>query len=93
MSPQSKVLMLDLDMFVDGDTMSKIIALPTTVRSGPDKETKEGGEEEDQFRIAHKFNRIFESGRKQEHAAITLINAETYWQVGGCDEDFVGNYG
>ena len=93
-SPRSKVLMLDLDMFVDGDTMSKIIALPTTVRSGPEQETKEGGEEEeDKFRIAHKFNRIFESGRKQEHAAITLINADTYWRIGGCDEDFVGNYG
>ena len=90
MSPQSKVLMLDLDMFVDGDTMSKIFALPTTVRSGPEQETKE---EEDKFRIAHKFNRIFESGRKQEHAAITLINADTYWRIGGCDEDFVGNYG
>ena len=22
-----------------------------------------------------------------------MINAETYWFVGGCDEDFVGNYG
>mmetsp|Transcript_5293 Transcript_5293/g.7453 ORF Transcript_5293/g.7453 Transcript_5293/m.7453 type:complete len:462 (+) Transcript_5293:180-1565(+) len=32
-------------------------------------------------------------GLQRPHPAVTLIPKSTYWHVGGCDEDFVGNYG
>jgi hypothetical protein len=29
----------------------------------------------------------------QVHPKITLVNRRKYWDIGGCDEDFVGVYG
>lgn len=44
--------------------------------------------------IIYRFNRVCMSTRKiKEHPAIMLLNKETYWNIGGCDEDFVGSYG
>ena len=47
---------------------------------------------------AFKFNRKVinnESHKKNNkiHPAICLIEKDIYWKIGGCDEDFVGNYG
>ena len=48
--------------------------------------------------IAFKFNRIVPENKNhiknnKPHPAVCLIRKEDYWNIGGCDEDFVGNYG
>ena len=45
-----------------------------------------------------KFNRIVVDNpshvkHMQPHPAVCLIRLHDYWVIGGCDEDFVGNYG
>ena len=40
------------------------------------------------------FPRKFPNGRQHRvHPATMLTSRSSYWRVGGCDEDFVGNYG
>jgi hypothetical protein len=42
-----------------------------------------------------KFNRRIKNHEKnnQIHPAVCLLRKDDYWNVGGCDEDLVGNYG
>lgn len=45
-----------------------------------------------------KFNRKVLNNNKhpknnKTHPAVCLIRLDDYWKIGGCDEDFVGNYG
>jgi hypothetical protein len=40
-----------------------------------------------------KFNRIRPDNTFKIHPGVCFISTNTYWHVGGCDEDFVGNYG
>ena len=42
---------------------------------------------------AYKFNRIKITGKLKVHPKITLVNRRKYWEIGGCDEDFVRVYG
>ena len=39
------------------------------------------------------FRRERPDGTSKPHPAAMLITKAAYWQVGGCDEDFVGHYG
>ena len=42
------------------------------------------------------FQRIGKKGnleKKSPHPAVMLSTIDSYWTAGGCDEDFVGNYG
>ena len=42
------------------------------------------------------FRRIYsnETGvARRPHPAVMLLSKQAYWMSGGCDEDFVGNYG
>ncbi|VEU34093.1 unnamed protein product [Pseudo-nitzschia multistriata] len=42
------------------------------------------------------FQRIGRKGKlknKYPHPAVMLTTTDSYWAAGGCDEDFVGNYG
>jgi hypothetical protein len=42
------------------------------------------------------FQRIGKKGnlkKKSPHPAVMLSTTDSYWTAGGCDEDFVGNYG
>ena len=45
-----------------------------------------------------KFNRhvpdnVYHIKHNQPHPAVCLIRKEDYWNIGGCEEDLVGNYG
>jgi len=47
---------------------------------------------------AYTFNRIVIGNPKHKknntpHPAVCLIRVEDYWDIGGCEEDLVGNYG
>ena len=39
-----------------------------------------------------KYNPFYEKNNKI-HPAVCLLRVEDYWNVGGCEEDLVGNYG
>jgi hypothetical protein len=41
----------------------------------------------------YKFNRIKPDNTYKIHPAVCLLSTNIYWHIGGCDEDFVGNYG
>lgn len=46
--------------------------------------------------MMYQFPRVFAHNTSKKlgpHPAVTLISKTLYWQIGGCDEDFVGNYG
>ncbi|MFT5466749.1 MAG: hypothetical protein ACI8UO_001849 [Verrucomicrobiales bacterium] len=45
-------------------------------------------------RKIYKFKRIdHTTGETKIHPGTMLLTPDVYWEVGGCDEDFVGNYG
>lgn len=45
-------------------------------------------------RKIYKFQRFDpENGKTKIHPGTMLLTKTLYWEVGGCDEDFVGNYG
>ena len=77
--PTSRVLLLDLDVFVPLEAMKRAMTWSTSNST---------------HYIAHRFNRIRPDNiTKQKHPAICLISPQAYWSNGGCDEDFVGHYG
>jgi hypothetical protein len=77
----SKVLLLDLDMMVPVETMTEVLTSPSW-------STMNGTLE-----LAHRFNRKRLNGKAQKHPAVSVLDVASYWKSGGCDEDFVGQYG
>ena len=73
-----RVLLLDIDITVPEETMRQVVTWQ--VRNGD-------------YSLAHRFIRLRPGGKRSLHPAVTLIDVESYWQSGGCDEDFVGHYG
>lgn len=61
-------------------------ALPSALAAAAAAATRLAGEG-----TVFKFTR--KSKMKPFHPAIALIRRDLYWEAGGCDEDFVGNYG
>ena len=72
-------MILDMDTLVsEVGLRESIISLVSNPRSG----------------IAYKFNQRFpDSDKEIPHGAVCLIKVKDYWNVGGCEEDLVGNYG
>jgi hypothetical protein len=77
----SKVLLLDLDMMIPVETMTEVLTSPSW-------STMNGTLE-----LAHRFNRKRLNGKAQKHPAVSVLDVASYWKSGGCDEDFVGQYG
>jgi len=75
------MLILDMDTLVSSEAAVEM--LKKAEDSGPG--------------VAYKFNRrVEDTGHEKHHVvhpAVCLIRKEDYWRAGGCDEDFVGNYG
>lgn len=72
------MMILDMDTLVSEELAQSIISLVSNPRSG----------------IAYKFNQRFpDSDKEIPHGAVCLIKVKDYWNVGGCEEDLVGNYG
>lgn len=72
------MVILDMDTLVPYDVAKSMIQLV-------DNTNKDG--------VCFKFNRIIPGGRKKPHPAVCLLRKNDYWNVGGCEEDLVGNYG
>ena len=73
-----RALLLDLDMWIPVETIQQVL---------------EGKTFNGTHQLAHRFNRKRLNGSTGKHPAVCLIDADAYWRAGGCDEDFVGNYG
>ena len=91
LSETEKILLLDLDMLIDTIMIQQILQL-SLVESNTDGNHIYKS-------IAHRFNRIRPTTNPDTgtndglHPAVMLVNVSTYWNSGGCDEDFVGSYG
>ena len=77
------MVILDMDTFISNETAQQMIGVAE----------KHSGKS-----MAFTFNRRVIDNPKhkkhgQLHPAVCLIRVKDYWDVGGCDEDFVGNYG
>ena len=76
------ILILDMDIIVLHDSMSRILDL-----------AKNNIKTNNVF----KFNRITTDPKHPKnnkiHPAVCLIRKCDYWNIGGCEEDLVGNYG
>ena len=77
------MVILDMDTFISNKTAQQMIGI---------------AEKHSENKNAFIFNRRVESNPKhkknnQLHPAVCLIRVKDYWEVGGCDEDYVGNYG
>jgi len=73
-----RVMLIELDAPAPSQVMAAALELPATTHGVP---------------IAHRFNRVRPDGSYKISPAAVLLAVESYWAAGGCDEDFVGNYG
>jgi hypothetical protein len=72
------MMILDMDTLVSEHLAENLLELASNNRSG----------------IAYKFSQRFpDSDEEIPHGAVCLIKVADYWNVGGCEEDLVGNYG
>jgi len=85
-APTKYVFLTDIDIYAPNDFHSHLLELTQEIvrasNNGIDV-------------IFSSFRRVFEGSEIEErpHPALMLLSKDTYWRVGGCDEDFVGNYG
>jgi hypothetical protein len=87
LAPTETVLLMDMDVLIPADVAMYLVQLKKQIatRSSQEKDI-----------IYHPFDRMKDGyfmSRHVPHPAIILLNKSTYWKIGGCDEDFVGNYG
>ena len=82
--PTPYILLLDADLRTSATFLTEALALVKVARRSNDTQL-----------IFIRFQRMFSSGEEpsRPHPAAMLLSKQTYWNVGGCDEDFVGNYG
>ncbi len=80
-------LMLDLDMLVPVETMRKVLEWNTTTTFMDHESTTK------EVSVAHKFNRRKPNGRQSMQPAVAFLDIPEYWNSGGLDEDFAGEYG
>ncbi len=85
-APTKYVLVTDIDIHAPTDFYSHLLRLANRA----EQEASIGN-----HLIYASFKRVYEASNKQSrpHPAVMFLSKDTYWQVGGCDEDFVGNYG
>jgi len=87
-APTEYVFLTDVDIHVPGVLIS---AMLTTLVPRAERHFTATGNET----IFSQFSRTYEPKLRPDkpHPALMLLSRRAYWKVGGCDEDFVGNYG
>lgn len=80
LSDTPMTVLLDLDILVPPPVIRTALTWPLV-------DPKTGQQ------FAHRFNRRRLDGSERVHPAICVIGTKAYWENGGCDEDFCGNYG
>jgi hypothetical protein len=85
-APTKFVFVTDIDIHAPKDFYSYLLRLANRA----EQEASIGN-----HLIFTSFKRVFEASKKESrpHPAVMFLSKDTYWRVGGCDEDFVGNYG
>mmetsp|Transcript_51032 Transcript_51032/g.123067 ORF Transcript_51032/g.123067 Transcript_51032/m.123067 type:complete len:316 (-) Transcript_51032:3412-4359(-) len=81
----SRILLLDLDVTVPEESMTKILDLETRSSLSLGKGSGSGT-----TYTKHHFNRTY---RNKIHPGVSLQDVGAYFEAGGCDEDFAGSYG
>ena len=80
LAPTPRVMLLDVDTPAPQAVMAAALALPAR-------------DDERDVSLVHRFNRVRPDGTHKISPAAVLMDVASYWAIGGCDEDFVGNYG
>jgi hypothetical protein len=81
-----RTFLLDLDILAPSAAMEAAVSWPLMGTT-----TEQGGGRRRQ--LAHRFNRRRLDGSENKHPAVCVIRTDAYWENGGCDEDFCGDYG
>jgi hypothetical protein len=90
-APTEYVFLIDSDLIVPVPIATTCLKLVEDEISQLSIDSKINGGKRN---IYINFNRVFnESGIRRPHPAAMLLSRSAYWMCGGCDEDFVGNYG
>ena len=85
-APTEYVFLTDVDIHLPLDIFSHLLRIPSLAER---RKTQTGSEH-----IYTQFSRmVTPTGEKKPHPAVMLLSKTAYWKVGGCDEDFVGQYG
>ena len=88
-SPTRYVFLTDLDITVPSEVMA---SLPYLIGEAERRHDETGNET-----VFTHFRRVVQGDtlpkREKPHPAVMLLTTSAYWRIGGCDEDFVGNYG
>jgi ferredoxin-thioredoxin reductase catalytic subunit len=79
-------LMLDLDMLVPVETIQDALQWGLTAPSSNEPNATI-------VSVAHKFSVKKPNGDYSIHPALALLDVNEYWNAGGLDEDFAGEYG
>ena len=87
LAPTPRVLLLDLDTPAPPAMIAAVLGLSPRVAVNSPAGANAG------VPIAHRFNRLRPTGEHKLSPAAVLMSPASYWAAGGCDEDFVGNYG
>jgi hypothetical protein len=92
----SHVLLLDLDTMISTNVFRRLVYLANNnnnnkTQNNNDTDTSTSKQQQQQRdHVAYRFNGV-ESGI--QHPKIMFLRKETYWHVGGYEEDFVPHYG
>ena len=102
-SQSERVIMLDLDTFVNFDVLQLAMSIPLISTATATTTVTNDSSSSEQQRIAYQFmiGPTPQSSQQNEprqqhqhtHPKIALLSPTLYWNVGGYDEGFVGHYG
>ena len=85
-APTEYVFLTDIDIHLPVDVFGHLLLIPSMAER---RKAQTGSEH-----IYTRFRRVvIPTGEEKPHPAIMLLSKTAYWKVGGCDEDFVGQYG
>eukprot|EP00293_Proteomonas_sulcata_P015224 CAMPEP_0184305226 /NCGR_PEP_ID=MMETSP1049-20130417/14548_1 /TAXON_ID=77928 /ORGANISM="Proteomonas sulcata, Strain CCMP704" /LENGTH=363 /DNA_ID=CAMNT_0026617235 /DNA_START=341 /DNA_END=1429 /DNA_ORIENTATION=- len=77
---KGNILLLDIDIAIHESLLIQLLAMSVRDPNGTSG-------------AIIKFNRQQPDRSLKLHPGCMFLSSSSYWQVGGCDEDFVGNYG
>lgn len=84
LSDTSRTLLLDLDILIPHHVFQAALSWPMF----------DHRHQQPPRQLAHRFNRRRpKDGSTRVHPAVSILSTTAYWENGGCDEDFCGNYG
>ena len=90
-APTDYVFLLDSDILVPPTIALACLKMVQNEYSSASKQMSNNTRTSES--VFYNFNRNSKGVRLHPHPAAMMLTKKAYWMCGGCDEDFVGNYG